>query len=296
VRVRRLWQNRGVDSQHHRLPDEVSDAMEAWLELHDRLAPGMIEGLYVIGSVSLGDMQVNSDVDIVAVTREPADEAAVAGFKLAAAEMAQRFDRHIDGPYLCWLDLALRPTAAVRAWVLDGEFRFDDGCFEMNPVGWYTLATNGIAVRGKPAAELDLSVDASERIGWVRDNVQSYWSGLVAEFAEHVDLSEKKMFDSVMFEWTVLGIARMWFTIETGDVASKSAAGKWAADRLPEHSSALERAVELRSRPGQVPRQALLDANAAMAAMLGQIADIPGDACSAIQSERVVGPANCGVA
>ena len=36
------------------LPAPVADALRTWLGAHDEVAPGTVEGLYVVGSVALG--------------------------------------------------------------------------------------------------------------------------------------------------------------------------------------------------------------------------------------------------
>lgn len=36
------------------LPDPVHQAIEVWLRQHDRQAPGLVEGLYLVGSAVLG--------------------------------------------------------------------------------------------------------------------------------------------------------------------------------------------------------------------------------------------------
>ena len=37
------------------LPAPVAEALATWLDAHDEIAPGVVEGLYVVGSVALGD-------------------------------------------------------------------------------------------------------------------------------------------------------------------------------------------------------------------------------------------------
>ena len=49
------------------LPVPVAEALSVWIDSHDDAAPGLIEGLYVVGSVALGDWTPHSDIDVVAV-------------------------------------------------------------------------------------------------------------------------------------------------------------------------------------------------------------------------------------
>ncbi len=53
------------------LPVPVAEALAAWTDAHDEVAPGLIEGLYLVGSVALDDWTPHSDIDIVAVVADP---------------------------------------------------------------------------------------------------------------------------------------------------------------------------------------------------------------------------------
>ena len=57
--------------QHPSDPIDVATALGTYLEIVDSCAPGLVEGLYVVGSYALGDRhEATSDIDIVAVTAE----------------------------------------------------------------------------------------------------------------------------------------------------------------------------------------------------------------------------------
>lgn len=73
---------------------------------------------------------------------------------LATTEEAGGID--IDGPRLVWADVATAPTELLRPWTLHGEFHHDDGCFELNPVMWHTLAAHGWPARGPDPAEMQI--------------------------------------------------------------------------------------------------------------------------------------------
>ena len=54
---------------------DVATALGTYLEIVDSTAPGLVEGLYVVGSYALDDWQPGrSDIDIVAVLAEPATD------------------------------------------------------------------------------------------------------------------------------------------------------------------------------------------------------------------------------
>lgn len=241
------------------MPDPVRAALIPWLQAHDEIVPGVIEGLYVVGSVALGDWTPRSDIDVVAIVADPYDPDLADG--LAAAQAAIVSDIPIDGPYLGWSDLVVPPITMHRPWVLDGEFRVDAECGEISPVVWYTLATYGITGRGERVERIGVAVDVDDRRKYVRENVLTYWRGVGwrLDAGLHDDRTTETA-DGAVLEWVALGIARMLYTWETGDVISKSGAGRWAAARLPEFAEMLLAAVSLRADPGEASREHMLQA------------------------------------
>ena len=237
------------------LPEAVLAAAGAWLAAHDEHAPRLIEGLYVVGSAALGDHRPGSDLDVVATTADPATDDDVERLRRAANAARDELAvlapdgsgvSTVDGPIVTWSDLASPPLAVLRPWTLDGELRFDGDCFEINPITWYVLDRYGVALRGSPAAALGVSADEAERVRWVVANVDTYWRGVHAQVL--AEIPARPAFPAEVVEWCVLGIARMAYTFETGDVTSKSGAGRWAASRLPGFAEAFERAIEIRRR------------------------------------------------
>ena len=245
------------------LPAPVAEALRVWLDTHDEAAPGVIEGLYVVGSVALDDWTPRSDIDIIAVVADPSDPDLPGDLAGAHALVRERTSIPIDGLYLAWGDLVVPPMAAQRPWVLDGEYHVDGESFEINPVVWYTLATYGLALRGASADRLGVPLDLGDRRSWVRENLLIYWRAVGERLRAEIEADDT--IDTAggdVLEWVALGVARMLYTWDTGDVASKSAAGTWAAGRAPDFADMLLAAVNLRAEPGLATRAHLLDAAA----------------------------------
>ena len=239
------------------LPEPVAEALSIWLDAHDEVAPGTIEGLYVVGSVALHDWTVRSDIDVVAVVADPSDPDLPNDLAAAQEIIGERATVPIDGPYVAWGDLVVPAMAVQRPWVLDGEYHVDGESFEINPVTWYTLATYGIALRGDEPGQIGVSLDPLERRSWVAENLDTYWRGVGESLAAGLAESEEPEFGGEILQWVALGVARMLYTFETGDVISKSGAGRWASERIPEYADVFERAVEVRAFPGSVSRDLL---------------------------------------
>ncbi|MGZ4772474.1 MAG: nucleotidyltransferase domain-containing protein, partial [Ilumatobacteraceae bacterium] len=182
---------------------DVAAALGTYLEIVDSVAPGMVEGLYVVGSFALDDWQPGrSDIDIVAVTAEPATDEDFGSLRTVHALLAERQPLpSIDGPYLAWADLIVAPATGLhRPWTLAGDLHHDGECFEINPVTWYTLATYGVTVRGPSADSLNIWHETEDRVRFVIDNLSTYWHQL-AESVEHACHDPDATFDLASFEW-----------------------------------------------------------------------------------------------
>ncbi len=253
------------------------ERVSRWLETFDRAAPGVIEGLYVVGSVALDDWRPGSDIDIVAVLAEAADDD-------TAARLRRAHDRDhnrdgsvggppVEGPFVAWADLSMPPGPLHRPWILDGEFHHDAECFELNPVVWYVLATSGVAVRGPDVSELEVYVDRHHRMSWARGNVESYWRGVLDELRGAVArLGPDGRLPGSVAEWCLLGACRMLVTATTGDVESKRGAGLWVAAELPEHAAAINLCLAVRGTETTVSHDEAHAVADAMATVLGAIA------------------------
>jgi hypothetical protein len=254
------------------VPAAVLDALGEWVAAHDEVAPGVIEGLYVVGSVALDDWTPHSDVDVIAVVADPSDPDLFDDLAAANELVRGRTSIAVDGPYVAWGDLVVPPMALQRPWVLDGEYHVDGESFEINPVTWYTLATYGVTIRGDAPVSIGVFLDEVERRAFVHENLHTYWRGVGERLGAGVEASDEAEFGSEVIEWVALGVARMLYTLDTGDVASKSAAGRWAARRFVEFAPVLDAAVALRAAPGTSTREQLL----AAARFVGHAVEITG--------------------
>jgi hypothetical protein len=114
-------------------------------------------------------------------------------------------------------------------------------------------------VRGEHPDRLGVRVDLADRRSWVVTNLDTYWRGVSSSLAEGLAGSVEEEWGGEILEWVALGVARMLYTFETGDVMSKSAAGRWAAQRIPRHEALFHRAVEVRATGACVTREVLVE-------------------------------------
>jgi hypothetical protein len=195
-----------------------------------------VEGLYVVGSYALGDwVEGASDIDIVAITAEPATDHDFGSLRAVHALLAEQQPLpHIDGPYLAWGDLVVEPATGLhRPWTLRGGLHHDGDCFEINPITWYTLANFGVTVRGPATESLGVPTDTEARVRFVVDNLQSYWREIADGVAAACDRPEPPRFTGADLVWCALGPLRLHYTAFTGDVTSKRGAGEHGLRTAP---------------------------------------------------------------
>jgi hypothetical protein len=247
-----------------------------YLSVVDAALPGLVEWIYLTGSAVLDDFRPGrSDIDLLVVTSRPVndDDAGV----LAQAHRTPSGEPHLDGVYLDRTELAAQPDdEPVRPQVVEGEWHHSRPCGELTPVGWLTLLRYGVAVRGPAVSALGLSPpDAARQREWNLANLGSYWAPLAdriraaaGRLPADTPLDRGRTATTV---WTVLGPARLHYTMAHDDVISKSAAGRYVVEHFPQWTALARRAVDWRAG-GQVSFTAA-DALAAAALAAAVVAD-----------------------
>jgi hypothetical protein len=266
-----MEQTRPTTSAIAAVPSSVRELVVAHLEQADGAAPGLIEMLYLTGSVTLGDYRPGvSDVDFLAVTSRTLNASDLAA--VAAAHEGMPAAPHYDGIYLERSALPATPDdCPVVPHVRDGVFRTDQPCGELNPVLWLMLTRCGIAMRGPSTADLEVRVDPQRLRRWNLDNLKSYWQPLAEQIRQRVSgRTDTEPANSAGVVWAVLGPARLHYTLATGKVTSKTGAGRYAAQQFPPWAELAARAVGCRA--GQLVDFATADA-LATAAMVDAVVE-----------------------
>ena len=206
-------------------PDQVRTVTSQHLDLVDEALPGLVEGLYLHGSIGFGEWyDGRSDVDFVAVTADRPDEATTALLREVHARVGESFPRpSYDGLYVTWADLARPPADCPDVpGTLAGKWRI--GRVDLNPVTWHELAWHGVQVRGPALDGVDLWTDTSALRAYSAANLRSYWAEQVPLLRQHPEEAGRP--DIVA--WFVLGVPRLHHTLVTGRLTSKDGAGHHA--------------------------------------------------------------------
>src|SRR5215208_4694587 len=94
------------------LPSLVQDVVGHYLDALDEVAPGLVDALYLTGSVALDDFRPGrSDIDFLAVTAAPLDGDARGALRRVHARLTTLRRRpYFDGSYVTWQDLRANPA------------------------------------------------------------------------------------------------------------------------------------------------------------------------------------------
>ena len=225
------------------LPAEAGQSVKLFLAAVDELAPGLVTGFYLVGSVALNDFHPRGaghgrlstasdiDFDFVAVTdrhleRESREMSALAE---AHARTVARFPRpHFDGTVLTWTDLAAGPDGCLDVPCAQGSRFTASGRSGINPVTFCELSWHGIAVRGPQPARVDVWADPNALHTYTLGNLRSYWRPWWQRNRQLRPLPLAVGLTAWFPVWAVLGVSRLHHVLATGTMTSKCGAGRYA--------------------------------------------------------------------
>ncbi|MGK5682740.1 nucleotidyltransferase domain-containing protein [Actinoplanes sp. URMC 104] len=234
------------------MPAEADDVTRAYLRIADEEAPGLVEGLYLVGSVALGEFRPHtSDVDFLAVTSAPARDAAEALARTHRRLRSYRRRPTFDGYYLTRAELAAAPATGGPH---SHEGRFHPGPAVAGPVERHTLAQCGVPCRGPAVAGLDLWTDAAELRRWDRENLDSYWGRLRHAGDRLTSVHGVASLTPYAVVWCVTGLSRIHYTLATGAITSKEGGARHAlATFAPRWERIVRESLRLRTRSSRRP-------------------------------------------
>ena len=244
------------------LPAAVERAVGRYLALADRLLPGRIVGLHVVGSVALGAYrETRSDIDVIAVLDRRLDDGELrrlqamivgAGVRSAVPQLLRgrvSLPGVVNGAFVVAGDLT-KPVTEIEPVASHAGHSISLGrAFDVNPVVWKTLAERGITVRGPGAASLGLDPEPARLVAWNRENLEQYWKPWAEAAMEGRSRNGSggvrlALTPRWLAAWGAMGPARLHRTIATGEVISKEEAAVYARDTFgPEHHPVIDEAL-----------------------------------------------------
>ena len=192
---------------------------------------GLVTGLYLRGGIGFGEwVPGQSDVDFVATLAHRPSDAEVTALRATHLAVAEAHpDVPFDGMHPLATDLVADPADCPEGPViLHGHFE-EQGRLDPE-IAWHELARNGLTVTGPPVEALGIWTSPRALAEFTRNNLDTYWRA-TAEALQAMP-SEGARLDACT--WCVLGVARLDHLLVTGDMTTKSAAGRWGLTHYPE--------------------------------------------------------------
>ncbi len=135
-----------------------------------------------------------------------------------------------------------KTTIVLNAYSYFEEGNFTEkGFYDLNAVTWWTLKKAGITLYGPEVQTLGINVGKEDLMKAMRYNLDIYWTGK----AQNGWL----FMDEEWIEFSVLSICRIYYTVITGEITSKSEAGRYVFNRVSTRwQSVIKEALKIRKQ------------------------------------------------
>ncbi len=235
---------------NRKLPEIADTIISEYLTLFDKLLPGIREGFYIYGSAATDDFQAErSDIDFITIVKNGLSYEQIDKLQLVHSLILLKYKKpELNGFYVTPDQLGL-PKGKIKPVTFFYEGKVHDrGHFELNLVTWYQLKNSAVTIRGIPANELGFSVSWNDLIAEMKNNMNTYWKDLIRKSSRLFSYDSILLLSPERVEWGVLGVARQFYSFSEGGIASKTEAGKWALEKVPEkYHKILQEALNIRS-------------------------------------------------
>ena len=240
--------------------EQVNAVLQHFAERIRGILGGQFLGMYLYGSLALGDFDpYSSDIDFIVVTKdEMADE-----LYTSLVEMHEQFEAG-GSPWAARIEAAYIPQAALQhsaaTQAVYPQVEKGTKLFKapLEP-GWafqlYSLRERGVVLSGPEPRTICAPVDPGS-MRRAAAAIAEDWqkrAGQEADWLKWVRRREAQSF-------VVLTLCRMLYSLESGDVASKPAAARWAKKALdPLWAPLIDGALAGQHAPGEASEREVED-------------------------------------
>jgi predicted nucleotidyltransferase len=209
-----------------------------------------MNGFYIYGSAATDDFHVErSDIDFIAIVETGLSYEQIDKLQLIHSLIQLKYKKpELNGFYVTPDQLGL-PKGKIKPVTFFYEGKVHDrGHFELNLVTWYQLKNSAVTIRGFPANELGFSVSWDDLIAEMKNNMNTYWKKWIRKSSRLFSYDSILLLSPERIEWGVLGTARQYYSFNEGGIVSKTEAGRWALEKVPEkYHKILQEALNIRS-------------------------------------------------
>lgn len=247
---------------------ELEPAIKAVRRRVVDILEGCAVSIYIYGSLALGDFRPGwSDIDILVLTEKEITEGQAGRLVNLRQVMLEeqpdnRYYRCFEGGMLSLNAFRLGEKDRVVYWGTSGE-RITDS-YDFDSFSMCELLESGILIWGRDVRDR-LSRPAFDEL---RADVRRHYEA-IRKYARETERS------FYSFGW-LLDISRCLYTLRTGKIIAKTAAGEWALkENLCPCAEALARAVDIRKEPARYLRdEGVLDEAQALGGSVQSYADV----------------------
>jgi hypothetical protein len=209
-------------------------------------------GIYLDGSLALGDFDADSDIDFVAVIHQslaPHEFAQLQHMHTRVAQLSSRFAFDIEGSYITAQALRSaresQPPHATLERGKDERLKMDQHDDAYWTVHRWVLRNRGITLMGAPPQTLidDVSPHLLQDAAC---EILRTWQSRVNRAAQ---IFERRGYQS----YAALSMCRVLYTLDVGGIVSKKVAAEWARENLPaQWRAVIDRAWQGRQQPDSI--------------------------------------------
>ena len=224
----------------------------------NQIKQNWVEGIYVTGSIPLGDFYPDkSDVDFLVLCKEYPAQSLISQLDKLHRTVQRKYPKPLlNGSYLTVKNLqASNATTSPGLYLQGGNLQA--GPFEMGPIALYELKTTAYTITGVPKEQLPIAIELDQVKEFMHANINSYWQTWVNQHSSGTRKGLLTLFP-LLTEWAVLGVARQVYTLQTGKIASKRAAGYYCLDEVPaQYHPIIQQAIQIRENTPSWPSPSL---------------------------------------
>jgi hypothetical protein len=217
------------------LPARARKIVSEFIDRITGIEPPFVDGVYIIGSLALNDFYSNkSDIDFIILCKALPDKNIAIKLKRIHKHIGKSFPKpDLSGIYLT-LDCLQSKMPEDSTVLIYHEGSLHYGKSEMAPIALSELSSHGLTILGQRSETLPVNITNSQVTRFLYENINSYWQNWIDHHASYFHRRILLLFFPRMTEWSVLGVARQFYTLQTGRIVSKTEAGIYCLQHLPE--------------------------------------------------------------
>lgn len=251
------------------LPPPAQEIAAKFMDEILRIKPHFISGIYLTGSLTLNDFHPDkSDIDFVVLCHTIPDKNTFLQLKHIHKAIGNQYRKpDLNGVYTTYKSIHTSHPAGIKSFSFQaGIMRYDS--YDMAPVIFTELKQNAITLFGQDADTLPIDMSRDQLNHFLHSNMNSYWKRWIDQHSSYSDRKLLLLGFPKLTEWSVLGTARQLCSLQTGRIVSKSDAGLFCLQQLPEKfHPIITKAIQIRKNSPSIPMAFSYDLNPSLSRM-----------------------------